>query len=374
MCIWLPLLLMLGAALLSWFACKSYLQSRVEEEFTTKNQELNDNYQSLNNDFLAYIEKYKQIDSNYSSLQKEYGSLQTDNHNMTLKLSSITAEREKQAAEYQGSLAILESKFKEMESGQVGDNVSFAAPREVVKEVFVDKIVEVPVETIREVEVIKEVFVDKIVEVPVETIREVEVIKEVFVDKIVEVPVETIREVEVIKEVFVDKIVEVPVETIREVEVIKEVFVDKIVEVEIIREIEVTREIDMASLLAMLGQMDTVEVSRTTRAAEKVENTVEITPIIEDSPILGLEIKKDDLTIMEGIGPKIAELLNIGGIFSFEQLANTDIETLQSILDKAGARFQMHKPDTWAEQARYAANGQFDELKVWQDTLNGGRK
>lgn len=321
MCIWLPLLLMLGAALLSWFACKSYLQSRIEDEAVNKNQELNDNYQSLNTDFLAYIEKTKQTESNYASLQKEFSGLQTDNHNLTLKLSSVAVEREKQAAEYQGSLAILESKFKEMETEQGGSEMAFAAaPREIIKEVFVDKIVEVPVETIREVEVIKEVFVDKIVEV------------------------------------------------------------------EIIREIEVTREIDMNSLLAMLGQMETVEISRTTRAAEKVEEVtaavensvneelLESIPIVENIAAVSLEIKKDNLIIVEGIGPKIAELLNNDGIFSFEQLANTDIATLQGILEKAGARFQMHKPDTWAEQARYAANGQFEELKAWQETLNAGRK
>ena len=75
--------------------------------------------------------------------------------------------------------------------------------------VEVEKIVEVPVEVIKEVE--------KIVEVPVEIIKEVEVPVEVIkeVEKIVEVPVEVIKEVE--------KIVEVPVEVIKEVEKIVEV-------------------------------------------------------------------------------------------------------------------------------------------------------
>jgi hypothetical protein len=66
-------------------------------------------------------------------------------------------------------------------------------------EKIVERIVEVPVEVIKEVE--------KIVEVPVDVVREVE--------KIVEVPVEVIREVE--------KIVEVPVEVIKEIEKIVEV-------------------------------------------------------------------------------------------------------------------------------------------------------
>ena len=70
-----------------------------------------------------------------------------------------------------------------------------------VETIVVEKIVEVPVEVIKEVEKIVEI----IKEVPVEVIREVEVIKEV--------PVEVIREVEVIKEVFVEVIKEVEVTT-----------------------------------------------------------------------------------------------------------------------------------------------------------------
>ena len=149
---------------------------------------------------------------------------------------------------------------------------------------------------------------------------------------------------------------------IREIEVVREV------PVEIIREIEVTREIDMESLMAMLSQMSTVEVSRTTKDAERVAVQT------EQVMAMATEIRKDDLTIVEGIGPKIAELLNNDGIFSFEQLANASVETIQAILDKAGPRFQMHKPETWAEQSRYAAEGKFDELKVWQVELNAGKR
>ena len=81
-----------------------------------------------------------------------------------------------------------------------------------------------PPPTVVEKEVIKEVPVEKIVEVekrvevPVETVGEKEVVKEVPVEKIVE------------KVVEVEKRVEVPVEKIVEKEVIKEVPVEKIVE------------------------------------------------------------------------------------------------------------------------------------------------
>jgi len=81
---------------------------------------------------------------------------------------------------------------------------------------------------------------------------------------------------------------------------------------------------------------------------------------------------KDDLTKVEGIGPKIKELLNEDGIWSFKQLADSSIDRLQGILDKAGARFRIHNPKTWAQQSDLAAKGKWDELKKWQDELDGG--
>ncbi|MBK7232441.1 MAG: 30S ribosomal protein S1 [Saprospiraceae bacterium] len=81
----------------------------------------------------------------------------------------------------------------------------------------------------------------------------------------------------------------------------------------------------------------------------------------------------DDLKIIEGIGPKIAELLHARGIVSFKDLADSSMEVLQSILDEAGPRYKMHDPGTWAQQAQLAADGKTEELKVLQDSLKGGK-
>lgn len=83
--------------------------------------------------------------------------------------------------------------------------------------------------------------------------------------------------------------------------------------------------------------------------------------------------KKDDLKIVEGIGPKIEELCNNAGIYTFEELAATSAERLKGILDAAGARFQMHDPTTWPVQSALARDGKWDELKKWQDELNRGQ-
>lgn len=82
---------------------------------------------------------------------------------------------------------------------------------------------------------------------------------------------------------------------------------------------------------------------------------------------------KDGLTKVEGIGPKIKGLLNDNGIWSFRQLADASVDRLQEILNNAGPRYRMHNPGTWPRQAEMAADGKWEELKKWQDTLKGGR-
>lgn len=89
---------------------------------------------------------------------------------------------------------------------------------------------------------------------------------------------------------------------------------------------------------------------------------------------LATEIKKDNLKKVEGIGPKIEQLLFEDKIYTFKQLAASSIELIQSILDKAGDRYRIHDPSTWPEQAKLAAEDKWEDLKIMQDQLKGGRK
>ena len=84
--------------------------------------------------------------------------------------------------------------------------------------------------------------------------------------------------------------------------------------------------------------------------------------------------KGDDLKKIEGIGPKIAGLLNEAGINTFADLAKANEKQLADVLQEAGARFRLAKHDTWSEQAQLAADGKTDELKKLQDSLKGGKK
>lgn len=83
--------------------------------------------------------------------------------------------------------------------------------------------------------------------------------------------------------------------------------------------------------------------------------------------------KADDLTVVEGIGPKIAEVLASAGVNSYADLAAKSADDIKSLLAEAGDQFNTAVTDTWPEQAKLAAEGKFDELKKWQDELDGGK-
>jgi predicted flap endonuclease-1-like 5' DNA nuclease len=80
----------------------------------------------------------------------------------------------------------------------------------------------------------------------------------------------------------------------------------------------------------------------------------------------------DNLEIIEGIGPKIAQLLRLNGVSSFARLAAMSVPALQAILDKGGERFRIANPQTWAEQAALAAANRWGDLRRLQDALDAG--
>ncbi|MFT4537009.1 MAG: small subunit ribosomal protein S1 [Saprospiraceae bacterium] len=83
--------------------------------------------------------------------------------------------------------------------------------------------------------------------------------------------------------------------------------------------------------------------------------------------------EEDDFKKIEGIGPKISELLKAADILTFEALSTTDSEKIKEILAEAGNRYKSHDPTTWPAQAKMAAKGDWDGLKKWQDELDGGK-
>lgn len=90
--------------------------------------------------------------------------------------------------------------------------------------------------------------------------------------------------------------------------------------------------------------------------------------------VFGKSYQQDDLKIVEGIGPKIEELFKTSGILTWKALGETSVDRLREILSKAGERYQIHDPTTWPRQSKMAYEGKWQELKDWQNTLEGGRE
>lgn len=86
-----------------------------------------------------------------------------------------------------------------------------------------------------------------------------------------------------------------------------------------------------------------------------------------------LRTQRDDLKLIEGIGPKIEQVLNAGGIYTYAHLSAATVAHIRQMLDQAGAGFRIHHPESWPRQAELARDGKWDELEKWQDELDGGR-
>ncbi len=88
----------------------------------------------------------------------------------------------------------------------------------------------------------------------------------------------------------------------------------------------------------------------------------------------GIKVKgADDLVIVEGIGPKIADLLKTAGISDFAALAAAKPDAIRDILKKGGGRFATADPTTWPNQAALARDNKWADLKKLQDELDGGK-
>ncbi|MCR9226509.1 MAG: 30S ribosomal protein S2 [Flavobacteriaceae bacterium] len=112
------------------------------------------------------------------------------------------------------------------------------------------------------------------------------------------------------------------------------------------------------------------------KAPKKEEKTAEAKPSkkAEAAPKKETkeEAKPEDLTKIEGIGPKAAEALAANGVNTYAELADADAEKIKEILTEASSTLAHLDPTSWPKQAKMAADGNWDELKEWQDSVKGG--
>lgn len=98
----------------------------------------------------------------------------------------------------------------------------------------------------------------------------------------------------------------------------------------------------------------------------------EAPPAVVEAPPPAEPPKPDDLTVLEGIGPKVQSVLQAAGILTFAQLAAADLGKLKEILEAAGYRYM--DPTSWPEQAQLLAKGDMEAFQKLTDSLKGGRK
>lgn len=89
--------------------------------------------------------------------------------------------------------------------------------------------------------------------------------------------------------------------------------------------------------------------------------------------VFGKRIKENDLTVVEGIGPKIQELFHNHNVNTWKALSECTVDKCQDVLNSGGDRFKMHNPGTWSKQAKMAYEGRWADLLKWQDELDGGK-
>lgn len=83
----------------------------------------------------------------------------------------------------------------------------------------------------------------------------------------------------------------------------------------------------------------------------------------------------DDLTTIEGLGPKSAQALIAAGITTFAQIAATSAEELEDVVKvKGGVRVLDGQTKTWPKQAQFLVDGDEAGFKTYTDLLVGGRE
>ena len=104
-------------------------------------------------------------------------------------------------------------------------------------------------------------------------------------------------------------------------------------------------------------------------------NTVDKPPIQNpSSPVVVESNSSNDFKKIEGIGPKIEEILKNGGLKTYKDLIDKSVDEIRAVLKEAGPTYAVHDPATWGEQAELAMNQKWTELSSLQASFKGGKR
>lgn len=148
-------------------------------------------------------------------------------------------------------------------------------------------------------------------------------------------------------------------------------------DIELWRKKNIQLESELAACKAKFSSGEgTVSSSEVSNASLGKEGMT--TPIAFNSSaakaVFGKKIKQDDLTVVEGIGPKIRDLFHSKDIKTWKALSETTVDRCKEILKSGGERFVVHHPGTWPRQAKMAYEGKWKELLDWQNILDKGKE
>jgi len=139
-----------------------------------------------------------------------------------------------------------------------------------------------------------------------------------------------------------------------------------------------TQEKDIAVVEEAREEINAVEINTTNKQA-LVDDAIQpetpvIVPHISDKlTIYTNNLKPTDLKIIEGVGPKIEDILNKEGYKNWSDIANSKVEDLKNIMHDAGPRYRIHNPATWNQQAKMAIKGDWQNLIDLQKILSSKR-
>ncbi len=180
---------------------------------------------------------------------------------------------------------------------------------------------------------------------------ELETFKKSILNQLKEIANGTIQRVSTFEKNDFGNIPEIPKVVVPETAVQKETFAPVVEEIE--EEIVPVQEIE--------EEEEVISVGSFSSSANEF--------ISEPEPVV-----VQDLEIIEGIGPKIKDLLSASGIKTFRDLAYTPVYRIKDILEAAGPHFAMHDPTSWVEQAMLAETGKWEQLEALKTELIAGRK
>lgn len=129
---------------------------------------------------------------------------------------------------------------------------------------------------------------------------------------------------------------------------------------------------DTGEIAGPVNRISTVEAGQSSADIAEMKSST----IREEAEVAHTASNKagpgDDLKVIEGVGPRIETILKQAGINTFKELAGTSVEWLYQVLHEAD--LHLADPNTWPEQARLAANENWDFLKALQDRTKAGRR